>query len=787
MNRARSELRRASAKRPHNKARRRDARTEQLEPRRLLAGNPISFAPAQLYDHAASMIATADLNHDGHVDVVAVNPSHDTIDVCLNRGDGTLSTPPIQYFQNDARWVAIADFNGDGIPDLAVTSPNNIDGRNEIHFYYGVGNGAFSTPPVTVFTGRPAIQVNAADVNGDGLPDLILTNHSRVSVMINLGAGKFAPAVFYPAGPDVARSVVVGDFNKDGAPDVAVVRNDRRVEVLLGQKNAQGVPTGAFGPPVVVSQTSVEPTYGIAGDFNGDGNLDIAVVNSEFRVAPITVLLGNGDGTFQPKRSLFGGNFVDAIASADLNGDGIPDLITSSFTSNMRVYAGNGDGTFGPEASYIGGRFGEFVTTADLNGDGLPDVIVGLGPFFRVLMNTSNVTPPPTTTPASLTATLSSNHSLIFTNSSGFLTTVSLKGPGSAQVQFGGVDLAQNGSTVSGTDISVDSVTISGTNSGSSLVVRTQGKNSTVEIGAITDGSSIGSIDAPTALLRGNINIAGNVGRIDLDTATDDTIMVGAAGSNAPLTLNVVRADGLTLNSSQPVAAVNAGQWISSDGTAAAINAPSVGAIHTQVSFSANLDVTGGLGAFDASQVTRGTWTIGQGIGSITLRHNATFTINAASLGRLAMGGALIGSTVAITGNIGSVTTTGMFNTVVAAGVLILNGGGTELLTFPPSVVPASLGSVAVHRTHAGASFINSLVVATNIRSADLGTIQMANNGTPFGIDTSQITRLTVQDSVTHKVVTIPVSTLSTSASAYLAQKGINPQDFAVRLFAVST
>jgi len=778
MNRARSELRRASAKRPHDKARRRDARTEQLEARSLLSGNPISFAPAQLYDHAASMIATADLNHDGHIDVVAVNPAHDTIDVFLNRGDGTLSTPPIQYFQNDVRWVAIADFNGDGIPDLGVTSPNNnIDGRNEIHFYYGVGNGAFSTPPVTVFTGRPAIQVNAADVNGDGLPDLILTNHSRISVMINLGAGKFAPAVFYPAGPDVARSVVVGDFNKDGAPDVAVVRNDRRVEVLLGQKNAQGMPTGAFGPPVVVSQTSVEPTYGIAGDFNGDGNLDIAVVNSEFRVAPITVLLGNGDGTFQPKRSLFGGNFVEAIASADLNGDGIPDLMTSSFTSNMRVYAGNGDGTFGPEASYIGGRFGEFATTADLNGDGLPDVIVGLGPFFRVLMNTSNVTPPLTTTPASLTATLSSNHSLTFTNSSGFRTTVSLKGPGSAQVQFGGVDLAQNGSTVSGTDISVDSVTLSGTNSGSSLVVQTRGKNSTVEIGAITDGSSIGSIEAPSALLRGNINIAGNVGRIDLDTATDDTITVGAAGSNAPLTLNVVRADGLTLNSSQPVAVVNAGQWISSDGTAAAINAPAVGGIHTQVSFSANLNVTRGLGAFDASQVISGTWTIGQGIGSITLRHNATFTINAASLGRLTMGGALIGSTIETKGNIGSIAATGMLNTTVIAGILIPAPGS---LLSPPSVVAAQIGNVSIHKTSMGASFTNSFFEARNIRSADLGTIQMANNGTPFGIATSQLIRLSGQDSLTRKVFSIANPTSSASVSALLAQKGITPQDFAV-------
>ena len=779
MNRAGSRPRQASAQVTHNKARRgRNAAPEQLEPRCLLSGNAISFAPAQLYDHAASMIATADLNHDGHIDVVAVNPAHDTIDVFLNRGDGTLSTPPIQYVQNDARWVAIADFNGDGIPDLAVTSPNNIDGRNEVHFYYGVGNGAFNTPPVTVFTGRPAIQVNAADVNGDGLPDLILTNHSRVSVMINLGAGKFAPAVFYPAGPDVARSVIVGDFNKDGAPDVAVVRNDRRVEVLLGQKDAQGVPTGAFSPPVIVSQTSVEPTYGIAGDFNGDGNLDIAVVNSEFRVAPITVLLGNGDGTFQPKRSLFGGNFVDAIASADLNGDGIPDLITSSFTSNMRVYAGNGDGTFGPQASYVGGRFGEFVTTADLNGDGLPDVIVALGPFFRVLMNTSGTTPPPTTTPGSLAATLSSNQSLTFTNSSGFRTTVSLKGAGSAQVQFGGVDLAQSGSIISGTNITVDGIALSGTNSASNLIVQTQGKNSVVQIGNISDNSSLGSIEGPSVLLRGNINVTGNVGRIDLDTATDDTIAVGAAGSNAPLTLNVVRADGLTLNSSQPIAVVNAGQWVSSDGTAA-INAPSIGAIHTQVSFSANLNITGGLGVFDASQVTGGTWVIGQGIGTITLRHNATFAMDAASLGRLTMGGALIGAAINTSGNIGSITTTGMISSTLVAGLSPLEN--TNPLAFPPPIVSATIGSVAVHTTRNGASFTNSHIEATHIGKVELGTIQMSNNSTPFGIVTSQIVLVSGQDSLAHKLFSIANPTSSASVSAQLEQKGITSQDFSVQ------
>jgi hypothetical protein len=360
---------------------------EELESRFLYATGNISFAPAQIYQHAATMAATADLDHDGLVDVVTPSSTRDSVDLFFNKGDGTLSLPPVRFGISNPRWVAINDFNGDGNPDIAVASPHNRDGRNEVELLYGRGDGTFFGP-IRYFTGRAATTVTGADVNGDGQPDLVFTNRQRVSVRLNEGEQVFAAPVFYPAGPNIARSLSVGDFNQDGAPDLAVVRSDRQVDLLFGITDTAGHPTGTFSSrqPIVVG---VHPAFGVTGDFNGDGKLDLAIANADFRVAPVGMLLGNGDGTFQPKRSLFGGNFVDAITTADFNGDGILDIATSSFTSSLRVYAGNGDGTFGPQTAFVGGRFGIFAISADFNSDGLPDILVANGPVFRILLNNS--------------------------------------------------------------------------------------------------------------------------------------------------------------------------------------------------------------------------------------------------------------------------------------------------------------------------------------------------------------------------------------------------------------
>jgi len=324
---------------------------EPLEGRRLLSADPISFKLVQRSQDPTATLDIGDLNHDGVPDMVTVSQGHDIARIWLGKGDGTF-LPFLRMRVFNPRGVAIADFNGDGNLDFAVTSPQgNKD--SSVAVFYGRGDGTFFGP-IHYSTHVDAITVTSADFNGDGMPDLAFSNRNRISVMLNQGNQVFAAPVFYEAGSDLARYITSGDFNNDGAPDLAVVRTNGTVNVLLNQ-TVNGVGTGIFGARLI-APVGIDPQIVVPGDFNGDGKVDLAVVNSNFRVAPVSVLLGNGDGTFQPRRNYFGGDFVDGLAVGDFNGDGKLDLASTSFSSAMRVYPGNGDGTFEPQTDVIAGQ-----------------------------------------------------------------------------------------------------------------------------------------------------------------------------------------------------------------------------------------------------------------------------------------------------------------------------------------------------------------------------------------------------------------------------------------------
>lgn len=759
-------------------------RIDALEPRLCLsAATSISFEPAQLYNTPATMVATGDFDHFHGPDLVAVNATQQTVRIFLNNGDGTFAEPPIAFTLNDPRWAAVADFNGDGNLDIAVADPNVNGTTNDVDIFYGTGDGNF-LKPVAFHTERAAHMIVAADMNGDGLPDLVLANPQRVSVMMNLGDGTFAPPVFYPAGPEHAQSISVADFNGDGAPDLAVVRSDRKIELLLNQTDSAGHPTGTLLPRNIVANSSLNPIYATDGDFNNDGKADLAVANSEFRVAPVTVLLGNGDATFAPKRSLFGGNFVDAVATADFNGDGNADIVTGSFTSGMRVYLGNGDGSFGPDAAYIGGRFGIFATTADLNGDGTPDVIMANGPVFRVLLNdTGSTTPPPVTTPTTgLDVTLDASHPVRFMSVQGFASTITLAGLGSGVVHLNGANLAQNGNQITGDQITVDNIALTGTTAASTLGFAVYGRDGLLDVGTISDDGSLGRIDGSRVRLTGGATIAGSASQVTLDSAVDCNVTVAGDGGGAggTLSLNITRADGLTLQSAEPVRRIDVGQWISSDGTAAAINAPSIGTIDSTGSFAAGI-TTGSLPTLSARQVSGGTWNITGRLGTVSVSRSTTVQVNAGSIGNITLGGALIGSTIRTTGDINTISATGMESSDVYAGV------GPELLLagqiLPASAADltgtASIGSISIRTTSAGASFVNSAIAASStIRIARLGTIQMGNNGVALGLAAREVNAVSGQDSLTRNNFAIKHPAASSTVAAILQGKGINPQDF---------
>src|SRR5208337_3966771 len=182
----------------------------------------------------------------------------------------------------------------------------------------------------------------------------------------------FLPPVSYDSGPGGAMSVAVGDLNLDGIPDLVVAnQSPGTVSVLLG--NGDGTFRAAVTYDSGAGIGGIVESVAIA-DVNGDGKPDL-VVGNHANSDTVGVLLGNGDGTFQPAVTSPGLGFW-FVAVADVNGDGKPDLIAEC-GGGVGVALGNGDGTFQDPACYGTGATAPFgVAVADVNGDGHPDLVV---------------------------------------------------------------------------------------------------------------------------------------------------------------------------------------------------------------------------------------------------------------------------------------------------------------------------------------------------------------------------------------------------------------------------
>jgi hypothetical protein len=321
-------------------------------------------------------LAIGDFNGDGIPDMAVLNnnsisatQSQQTVDIYLGKGDGTFQ-PPVFYnaTNNSTRPNAVnmstGDVNGDGVLDLIVSD----NGNNEVWVLLGNGDGSFQTPVGYSVTDPGEIAV--VDLNGDGYPDLAIVNSTTVSILLNKGNGVFGNAVTYSVGGN-AQYLVVGDFNGDGKPDLAVTTYSSTVSVLLGNGD------GSFQTAV----TYADGTNGVpiaVVDFNGDGKLDLAIGNYNSS-GTVSVLLGNGDGSFQAPATYAVGPSPQAIAVGDFNGDGKLDLaVTNNSTSNtsstISVLSGNGDGTFQPQVAYAVDSHPGSIVARDLNGDGKPDL-----------------------------------------------------------------------------------------------------------------------------------------------------------------------------------------------------------------------------------------------------------------------------------------------------------------------------------------------------------------------------------------------------------------------------
>jgi FG-GAP-like repeat/Putative Ig domain len=318
-------------------------------------------------------VAIADFNEDGKPDLAITGNIR--VNVMLGKGDGTfapasgspVSVPSPPYDDGSSPYtgtaLAVGDFNRSGHIGLAAGLFENLSAA----IFFGNGDGTFGYSDTLAYTqGQPSTWLTAADFNRDGNLDLFsIGGLNGVSPVTMLGFGTGAFNGVSQNFEIIGNTSAAGDFNNDGMLDVTVDGTN----ILLGNGDGtfhQGTSV-AYSGPVTVS------------DFNGDGKLDLAICNGQGN--NVTILLGDGTGLFRIANAspVAVGTQPVTMVAADFNNDGKQDLAVANFgDGTVTLLLGNGDGTFTPSSGspYTVGAGPYGISAADFNGDGKLDLAV---------------------------------------------------------------------------------------------------------------------------------------------------------------------------------------------------------------------------------------------------------------------------------------------------------------------------------------------------------------------------------------------------------------------------
>ena len=286
--------------------------------------------------------------------------------------------------------ITTGDFNGDGIVDAAVTSSET----NQVSILLGTGGGTFK-PAVNYPVGAYPVAIVAGDFNRDGHLDLAVLNNNpnkvdtggSISILTGQGDGTFVAGATYAVGY-LPTALAVGDFDGDGNLDLAAVISNPNLQFNPGFVTIfTGSATGTFTAQANYG-VGLVPSSIAVGDFNGDGKLDLAVGSAAVSLtnpqSEVSILVNTGGGNFSAGSSFVVGPLGSvpiSIAAADFNNDGRLDLaLALNNTNGIVICQGNGDGTFAVVTSIIVGNEPTWLATADFNGDGKIDLIVDDNP-----------------------------------------------------------------------------------------------------------------------------------------------------------------------------------------------------------------------------------------------------------------------------------------------------------------------------------------------------------------------------------------------------------------------